>query len=307
MTIDLARLESSLTSTRLVRDYHFASGSPDSLLAAVHAITPQLSPSEAIALVHQGAVYINGIRAIEDLELTFPCSVEVFLPKANHRANLPLLDWDDSQVIFEDRELLVVFKPTGLPCLPTRDQQSINLKVMLERYVGAPVHMPSRLDTATSGLVVTSKAAEFHRAVQHSFELKGVTKSYLLEVSPKVSWSEISTRNSIGRDRRHQILRKVVESGGREAQTHFTLLEQRLESSLLCARPQTGRTHQIRVHSQFLGHSIIGDNFYAGIEADSLHLFANQISLNHPRTNEFMTFMVPQGMWPEWAMKRKDQ
>ena len=128
----------------------------------------------------------------------------------------------------------------------------------------------------------------------------------MLHVSPAVTWSRKLLKNRIGRDSKHPILRKVIESGGDSAVTHFrTLAESPSPSgesgSLLLAKPQTGRTHQLRVHTSSLGSPIIGDNFYGGEPAPELRLLALRFRFHNPLTSKQVEITMPKRLLPAWV------
>jgi 23S rRNA pseudouridine1911/1915/1917 synthase len=210
-------------------------------------------------------------------------------------------------IIFEDDDLIACFKPPRLPCTPAREQRQHSLKRAIEEYLGKEVHAPSRLDAAAQGLVVMSKSKRMHKHLQQAFERHQVEKYYLAEVSPAVSWHRKLIENQIGREPRHPILRAVVDSGGDPAVSHFTVLYQVPDNplggtSVLLAKPRTGRTHQLRVHTAHLGTPIVGDNFYGGIPDVDLHLCCLRFRFHNTLTKKPQELQLPPKFLPSWVL-----
>lgn len=276
-----------------------------------------------------GGLYFNGRPGILDELIQYPCKVEYYEPRytiAEGASRFP--SWSSSWIVYEDEDILAVNKPTGLPTQPGKEQQHFHLKGMIEKYVKTPVHLPSRLDLATSGLVIASKSPETHRALQHAFAHRKVTKLYTCRVTGFVTWDEISVTEPIGHHPDHPVLRKVDRVNGKQAATTFRVTHRvafcesttntsqtsRSTSSPhhisttsferdinyrstnsndkswsdIEANPLTGRTHQIRVHLASQGHPIVGDRFYAGPEAERLYLHCHALSLPHPRSGQII-------------------
>jgi 23S rRNA pseudouridine1911/1915/1917 synthase len=294
----LDRIERALASSRLVVEYHQQEGCPSTLLAALLLLAPNVPVESWTARIASGAVYINGVRAVLDRPIAAPVRVEYFEPRSG--SAVTWTPFTPAHVIYEDEDLLAVFKPAHLPSIPTRDQQGSNLRSYLDHYVGSPIHMPSRLDTSACGVVLTSKNPRSHRAVQHAFQFAAVQKQYVLRCRGPIPWLGLSLSNSIGRDPLHQILRAVGGPDGKPARTELHLLRNG-ESAFLLARPTTGRTHQLRVHTSYLGHPIDGDNFYDGAEGPVLCLLAYRLRLTHPRTQEQLSIEVPLRLLPPWC------
>jgi 23S rRNA-/tRNA-specific pseudouridylate synthase len=144
-----------------------------------------------------------------------------------------------------------------------------------------------------------------HPLLQRVFETRQVNKHYRLastSVRDNHSWEHTG---SIGRDPRHPVLRQVVIDGGQPAQTQFssvgTAQVSGVAASIYEAKPITGRTHQIRVHSAASGIPIIGDNFYGGVDAPYLHLVSYRIRLIHPITSVQIDLKLPASMGPSWV------
>jgi tRNA pseudouridine32 synthase/23S rRNA pseudouridine746 synthase len=230
--------------------------------------------------------------------------VEYYEPKFSIAESIRLFPkFSADNIVYEDADLIAAFKPGKLPCTPSREQRHHSLKAYIEKYLGKEVHMPSRLDTSAQGLVVMSRSKRMHKHLQHAFEKHSAEKYYLLEVAPAVKWSRKMVDNLIAEDPTHPILRQVVQSGGQKAQTYFRVLRPGIDnqSSLLLAKPRTGRTHQLRVHTAHLGHPIVGDNFYGGIEAPDLHLLSFRLRFFNPLTDKQVEIELPQNLIPDWA------
>ena len=264
---------------------------------------PHLDASSWESRLAWGGLFVNGeeIRSLET-PLPFPYRLEYYEPcfdYLNPHSFFPRFspEW----IVYEDNEVICSFKPNKLPSMPAREQTEYCLKKYLEKHLRCKLHMPSRLDMSTSGLVVMSKSPDHHNKLQRAFETRRVEKSYLFETASNVPFEEHQAVGAIGKDPEHPVLRKVVEEGGKPSLTHFKVIT-RGETTIVEAQPKTGRTHQIRVHARHLGIPILGDMFYEGAPAESLHLLSYRIRFPHPRTQEYVTVVIPERLVPEWAL-----
>lgn len=225
------------------------------------------------------------------------------------------------KILHEDEYLLVLDKPAGLvvnraettkqPTLQDWIEKKLKVKSDFIQRAGI-VH---RLDKETSGLILVAKTPEAFASLQKQFKERRVNKRYLALVHGKIEPSEGIIKAPITRspfDRK----KFGIFLGGREAETRyktilnftcpsgrreFKILNREEEFSLLELTPKTGRTHQIRVHLKFIGHPVVGDEFYAGrktARADRLwcprqFLHASFLSFFHPKTGEKVEFTSP--------------
>lgn len=310
---DIKRLKDELSSTHWFFKFEDQNELPESVCAALKKYLPHVVPQSWDDRLIWGGVYLNGRTCSADKALPCPCVVEYFEPKYpfGERWNF-YPHFSEDMIVFEDDDILVVFKPAGLPCLPSREQHHAHLKSYLEHHTKKRIHMPSRLDTSVSGLIITSKSATMHKLLQRSFEYRRVSKHYLFESAVQVDWAEKEVDAPIGKDEAHPILRKVSFADGRPAKTFFKFVcqssiaepgRQTKLSSLIEAKPFSGRTHQLRIHSSHIGAPIVGDGFYGGHPHRGLRLLSFKISLFVPNKNEEFTFVLPYRFWPIWARK----
>lgn len=306
------RIERAFISRYWSFELHEPSSAEPSLLKLLESRLSHIDPSSWERRLSWGGAYVNGIPAPEDRELPCPCRVEYYEPKFDlEKAHEFFPKWDPAWVVYEDGELLVSFKPAGLPCMPAREQQRFNLKVYLESHIGGTIHMPSRLDMSTQGIVIVSKAERMHAPLQRLFEERLIRKSYLFYARGACDWTSRAVEGPIGKHPEHPVLRQVAPSGGRRA---VTLLEWVRRSTredgshegVVQARPLTGRTHQIRVHASSVGLPIRGDNFYGGEPAPTLHLLSWRLDLAHPTSSAPLTIRLPETLAPAWAKELRD-
>jgi RluA family pseudouridine synthase len=207
------------------------------------------------------------------------------------------------QVIFIDAALLVINKPAGLSTLPDGYNPSLPyVKSLLEHQFGAlwTVH---RLDKNTSGVLLFARTAEAHRSLNTQFEQHTVAKLYHALVAGVPTWQAQTVDSPLrpNADRHHRT--QVDYQAGKPAVTHFKVLERFEHFCLLEARPETGRTHQIRAHLASHDLSILGDSLYApknppGIDQRlvpgvGMTLHAKSLTIIHPVTGEGMVFEAP--------------
>lgn len=218
-------------------------------------------------------------------------------------------------VVYEDADLLVIDKPSGMVVHPAPGNPSGTLvNALLYHCHGSlsginGVLRPGivhRIDKDTSGLLVVAKTDFAHRALAAQLEDHSLYREYRAIVRGHMPKETGTVSLPIGR---HPIDRKkmaVIKDGvhtARAAVTHYTLLEEYVGFSYLKLRLETGRTHQIRVHMSALGHPLMGDTLYGGgntpfekkhaalLTGQMLH--ALQLSFIHPKTGERMTFSCP--------------
>lgn len=219
------------------------------------------------------------------------------------------------KIIHEDNHLIVLDKPAGLSVLPDGwEKESQYLVKMLEEGYGK-VFIVHRLDKITSGVMVFARDAETHRALNIQFENHEAQKTYhaILEGNPK--WEEKVAKHPLRANVGHKHRTMVDNKNGKPSETWFRVIKRygarpeqgRRDAALVEAKPQTGRTHQIRVHAYALGHPLAGDTLYGaeqtyGFPRPMLH--AQSLSFLHPGTNERVKFSAPRPPDFEEELKR---
>ncbi|MGB9707112.1 MAG: RluA family pseudouridine synthase [Microgenomates group bacterium] len=222
-------------------------------------------------------------------------------------------------VLYEDKYLLVLDKPAGLVINRAQTTKEPTLQDWLEdkfEIRDSKFEIPAdfvrragivhRLDKETSGVLLVAKTAEAFADLQRQFKERKVEKRYLALVHGKVEPSEGIIKAPISRspfDRK----KFGIFLGGREAETRYKTISNfkcqmsNEEFTLLELEPKTGRTHQVRVHLKYIGHPVVGDEFYAGrktARADRRwcprqFLHAWKISFCHPKTGDLVEFCSP--------------
>ena len=199
----------------------------------------------------------------------------------------------DRWLLHRSHDLLVVDKPAGLLCQPglgAHQSDSLISRVQQQWPTAQLVH---RLDRDTSGLILVALCAELHRALSRLFADRAVQKRYLADVRGVPSAPQGWIAHPLAK-RQHQPPLYGVDPAGKPCSTHWRVLEARGQHSRLELRPITGRSHQLRVHLQALGHPILGDPLYGaahgGAIADPapqrMHLHAAGLRLIHPLRQE---------------------
>lgn len=302
MNFDPQRINETLTSKEWQWIFDDQNSDAIRLQSLLIEKLPHIDPDSWPTRFWLGGVFVNGIMVLEDRTLRAPCKIEYYEPKYDiNKLENQFPVFHESWIVYQDQDLAIIYKPAALPSLPNKEQRHFNLRGYVEEHFGHRVHMPSRLDTSTSGLVAISLSQRMHAQLQQAFEFRRVSKYYMLKISEPVEWSEITIDAPIGRDRRHPILRKVDFEAGKSARTHFQFLGQDQQGSVLLAQPFSGRTHQIRVHSAEHFGPILGDNFYGGRAAPGLHLLSVAFKLLHPFQETELCITAPESLVPDWA------
>lgn len=203
-------------------------------------------------------------------------------------------------IAYEDQHLLVIDKGAGLVVHPARGHREATLSQLLAGSAagGDPERagIVHRLDRDTSGLLLVSRSEEVHRLLQAALAERRIEREYLALVQGRPPARSGTIEAPIGRDPRVRTRMAVGGVQAREARTHFVLERALPDTSLLRVRLDTGRTHQIRVHMQAIGHPVCGDPEYGapgalGLERQFLH--ATRVAFDHPLTGEPIEVISP--------------
>jgi 23S rRNA pseudouridine1911/1915/1917 synthase len=222
---------------------------------------------------------------------------------------LPFTEWDivpediPLTIVYEDEDLLVVDKPSGMVVHPAPGHYQGTLVNALLFHIqhlsnrGSELRpgIVHRIDKDTSGLLMVAKTDLAHQVLQKELKEKTTKRIYLALVNGVILNQSGTIDAPIGRDPRDRKKMGIV-AVGRPAVTHFQVLERFLEHTLLECRLETGRTHQIRVHMAYIDHPLAGDPVYGfrkTIEQFGQYLHASTIGFTHPVTQEWLEFTSP--------------
>ena len=217
-------------------------------------------------------------------------------------------------IAYEDEHLLVVDKGPGVVVHPARGHLKDTLSQLLaDRVAGgdpARAGIVHRLDRDTSGLLVVSRSEEVHALLQSALARREIEREYLALVQGRPPARTGTIEAPIGRDARVRTRMSVGGAHARQARTHFELDRTLAEHSLLRLRLETGRTHQIRVHLQAIGHPVAGDPDYGqagmlGLQRQFLH--ASRLAFAHPLSGERVEVRSPLPGDLEAALHRAEQ
>jgi 23S rRNA pseudouridine1911/1915/1917 synthase len=274
----------------------------------------ELSRSAAQRLIDDGQVTVNGELSKPSYKVRIGDVVLALLP-TEEAAEL-VAEEIPLNVVYEDKDLLVVDKAAGMVVHPAPGHPGGTLVNALLAYcpelaasddavrVETRPGIVHRLDRDTSGLILVAKRDTVRRALQRQFRDRQVHKAYivLLDGHLQPAWGRIEA--PIGRDPHHR-QRMVVLAGGREAVTDYHVLEQFAHKvgptagdyTLVEAEPQTGRTHQIRVHFASIDHPVVGDEVYGRrrvrLPVKRQFLHARKLGFKHPMTGQRMELEAP--------------
>jgi 23S rRNA pseudouridine1911/1915/1917 synthase len=205
---------------------------------------------------------------------------------------------DDSRILLMDDQVIVVDKPPGVPAQGTEVDASAGLDAALRAMLIRQGHrspfvgLVHRLDVETSGVTLFGRTPEAVTALTERFRHGEVRKRYVALVSGQPAWVEKAVDGPISADA-NKLGAYCISSRGRPARSDFKVVEDHGAFAKVEVRPQTGRTHQIRVHAQSLGHALLGDRRYGGpaflttragarIEVPRVSLHAAELQCRHP-------------------------
>ena len=265
---------------------------------------PDLSRSVIQGMIELGHVRVDGVSRKPKFKITPGETVTVYLPEPDEDEMQP--DSIPLAIVFEDADVIVVNKPAGMVVHPAPGHPRGTLANALIAHAPSMAvggsHRPGivhRLDKDTSGLIVAAKTDRGRTSLVSQWENRSVEKRYLALAAGVVEDDEATIDAPIGRDPKNR-QRMAVVRNGREAITHFRVLERFAQTTLLEVSIETGRTHQIRVHLAFIGHPVVGDAVYGraigpDIRIDRQFLHASELA-----------FDLPNGRWVAFSAELPD-
>ncbi|MBC8367180.1 RluA family pseudouridine synthase [bacterium] len=285
----------------------------------IHERLPEYSRAFIQKMIREEAILVDGKKCKTGLPLKSGQRVLVNIPEPEIMKLTP--ENAPIDIIYEDDHLAVVDKPAGLVVHPSAGHGTGTLVHLLLHHLDSlsgigGVQRPGivhRLDKDTSGLILVAKNDLAHWRLSEMLAAREIRREYLALVWGELPQKEGIIQGNIGRDPRHRQRMAVLEEGGKEASTGYRRLNHFLEFDYIRLALKTGRTHQIRVHLNSIGHPVLGDPLYGGrrrktggllradrervkemlviLQRQALH--AASLVFPHPAENREMVFESP--------------
>ena len=261
-----------------------------------------LSRSRAAALIAEGHCRVDGTVQAKPSFCPAP-GAEVVLTVPPPRPAVPEAEDIPLTILYEDDDLAVVVKPCGMVVHPAPGNETGTLvNALLSALdslggIGGETRpgIVHRLDKDTSGLLLVAKNDRSQQALSDQLQARQMEKHYLALAEGIFREDEGRIEKPIARSKKDR-KKMAVDPAGRDALTFWKVLERGNQATLLDVHIVTGRTHQIRVHLQSVGHPVCGDPIYGhprGLKVPRLMLHARSLAFTHPATGERMTFEAP--------------
>lgn len=276
---------------------------------------PDFTRSYIGKLIEEGCVKVNGAEEKPSYKVKLNDKVTLFVPEVKEPDILP--EDIPLEVVYEDRDMLVINKPQGMVVHPAPGNYSGTMVNALLYYCGDSLSgingekrpgILHRIDKDTSGLLLVAKNDMAHQSLAEQIKEHSLTRAYKALVHGGFKEDKGKINLPIGR---HQTDRKkmaVTYHNSRQAVTHYNVLERYRGYTLVECILETGRTHQIRVHMSKQGHPVVGDPLY-GVKKEAFSLkgqllHAYKVGFIHPRTKGYMEFTSPLPDYYEKIIKK---
>lgn len=213
--------------------------------------------------------------------------LEIILPKEKSQIvpqHIPL------KIVYEDAHYLIIDKPPGIPCIPTRrypDHTIANALIYYyqHHHIESTVHLVNRLDKETQGYMLVAKDSMAHALL--SKDIKQVKRVYYCLVEGCLN-GQGTIRKGIAR--KENSMQRYIDVHGKMAITHYRTLKKTENHTLVECTLETGRTHQIRVHMASIGHPLVGDVLYGSLSLQDIYLDSVEIAFYHPYLHKYIHF-----------------
>lgn len=260
-----------------------------------------LSRSYAQNLIEDGLVSVSGRKVAKKYKIKAGETIMISIPEAKPIDAAP--EDIPIDIIYEDEDVIVVEKPRGMVVHPAIGNPSGTLVNAIMYHCGDSLSsingairpgIVHRIDKDTSGLLMIAKNDSAHESLAAQLKEHSVTREYIALVFDNIKKDKLTIDAPIGRDDINRLRKAVNGIGSRDAVTHIRVLKRYGKYTLVAARLETGRTHQIRVHMASIKHPLVGDPLYGpkkqpfGLNGQLLH--ARLLGFIHPRTGEYMEF-----------------
>ena len=262
----------------------------------------ELSRNYAQQIIESGCVSVNGKEELsKKAKVKSGDSIEIDYPEPEtlnvEPQDIPI------EIVYEDDDVIVVEKPRGMVVHPSPGNFDGTLVNALMYHCGDTLSsingtirpgIVHRIDKDTSGLLMIAKNNIAHESLAAQLKEHSCTREYTALVYDKIREDELTVDRPIGRDEKNRLRRAVFGSNPKEAVTHIRVVKRYGKYTLIKARLETGRTHQIRVHMSYIKHPLVGDELYGPkkqtlpVKGQMLH--AGVLGFLHPTTGEYMEF-----------------
>lgn len=279
---------------------------------ALSVLVDSVSRSFVQKLIHEGAVFVGEKPVKANYRLRIDDVVCFELPENEEPDILP--EDIPLSILYEDEDILVVDKPKGMVVHPAAGHYSGTLVNAVMYHCGNSLSgingvmrpgIVHRIDRDTTGSLVICKNDMAHRALAEQFKVHSITRKYRAICMGVLKEDRGTIHKPLARDPKDRKRMAVTTEGnGKDAVTHYRVLERFKNHTYIECELETGRTHQIRVHMASIGHPLLGDEVYGSgknayhLEGQTLHAW--KLGFLHPRTQEYVEFDAP---LPEYFQK----
>lgn len=280
---------------------------------ALVVLLSDVSRSHIQKLIEEGFVFVNNNPIKMSYRLQKGDVINVVSREEKPSDLVP--EYIPLDIIYEDDDIIIINKPRGLVVHPGAGNKDLTLANALMfhtqklskingEYRPGIVH---RIDKDTSGLLAVAKNDNAHNALSSQLKDHTMSRKYMALVHGVIHEDDGKIIAPLGRDKKNRLKMAVDLHDGKDAVTHFHVQQRFAAVTLVECRLETGRTHQIRVHFEYIRHPLVGDPLY-GKKHDAIYqggqlLHAKELSLIHPTTGKVMTFTCPLPSYFEEVLK----
>lgn len=243
-----------------------------------------------------GNIQVNNVTENVLYRVHYGDEIMVKLPEERQNEQL-IAEHTDLDIRYEDEFVIVLNKPAGMPSIPSKYHPTGSVANFLkghylEQKLTNAIHIVTRLDRETSGLMLIAKTRFAHARLSYFLQTGALKRKYQALTMGHLAAKEGMIEAPIGRDSDVSIMARKVTPEGKYAKTNYRVMTSYSDFEHVAMELETGRTHQIRVHFSYIGHPLLGDDMYQGdlslIKRHALHSY--HLHFLHPFTEEYLSF-----------------